>query len=210
MLGVQHVWLFVVSGLLLNITPGQDTLYIVTRSVAQGRRAGLWSVLGISTGSVVHTLAAAFGLSAILATSASAFTVVKFAGAAYLVFLGVKMLLERPAAASPGVEPALPHESSWGIYRAAVLTNVLNPKVALFFLAFLPQFVAPDASSRVLSFLFLGAVFVFNGTLWCLVLVLGASALSGRLRRNASGARRLRQATGAVFVGLGARLALSK
>ena len=96
MFGIQHFWLFVVSGLLLNITPGQDTLYIVTRSVAQGRRAGLWSVLGISTGSIVHTLAAAFGLSAILATSASAFTVVKFAGAAYLVFLGVKMLLERP------------------------------------------------------------------------------------------------------------------
>ena len=210
MLGIQHFWLFVVSGLLLNITPGQDTLYIVTRSVAQGRRAGLWSVLGISTGSVVHTLAAAFGLSAILATSASAFIVVKFAGAAYLIYLGVKMLLERPAAESTGVEPALQHESAWAIYRAAVLTNVLNPKVALFFLAFLPQFVAPDAPSRVLSFLFLGAVFVFNGTLWCLVLVMAASALSGRLRRNASGARRLRQATGAVFVGLGARLALSK
>lgn len=210
MLGIQHFWLFVVSGLLLNITPGQDTLYIVTRSVAQGRRAGLWSVLGISTGSVVHTLAAAFGLSAILATSASAFVVVKFAGAAYLIYLGVKMLLERPAAASTSVEPVLAHESSWAIYRAAVLTNVLNPKVALFFLAFLPQFVAPDAPSRVVSFLFLGAVFVFNGTLWCLVLVMAASALSGRLRRSASGARRLRQATGAVFVGLGARLALSK
>jgi threonine/homoserine/homoserine lactone efflux protein len=91
-----------------------------------------------------------------------------------------------------------------------VLTNVLNPKVALFFLAFLPQFVAPEAASRVAPFLFLGAVFIFNGTLWCLVLVLAASALSGRLRRNASGARRLRQATGAVFVGLGARLALQK
>ena len=90
------------------------------------------------------------------------------------------------------------------------MTNVLNPKVALFFLAFLPQFVAPDAAPRVGAFLFLGAVFVFNGTLWCLYLVLGASALSGRLRRNASGARRLRQATGVVFVGLGARLALSK
>jgi threonine/homoserine/homoserine lactone efflux protein len=210
MLGVQHFWLFVASGLLLNVTPGQDTLYIVTRSVAQGRRAGLWSVLGISTGAVVHTLAAAFGLSAILATSASAFIVVKFAGAAYLIYLGVKMLLERPVATSNGVEIALPHESAWGIYRAAVLTNVLNPKVALFFMAFLPQFVAPDAPSRVLSFLFLGAVFVVNGTLWCLVLVMAASALSGRLRRNAAGARRLRQSTGAVFLGLGARLALSK
>jgi threonine/homoserine/homoserine lactone efflux protein len=210
MLGIQHFWLFVVSGLLLNITPGQDTLYIVTRSVAQGRRAGLWSVLGISTGAVVHTLAAAFGLSAILATSASAFMVVKFVGAAYLIYLGVRMLLERPAVGSTSVEPVPPHEPAWAIYRAAVFTNVLNPKVALFFLAFLPQFVAPDAPSRVLSFLFLGAVFVFNGTLWCLVLVMAASALSGRLRRNAAGARRLRQATGAVFVGLGARLALSK
>jgi threonine/homoserine/homoserine lactone efflux protein len=210
MLGIQHFWLFVVSGLLLNITPGQDTLYIVTRSVAQGRRAGVWSVLGISTGSVVHTLAAAFGLSAILATSASAFVVVKVAGAAYLIYIGVRMLLERPAAVTANVEPVPLHEPAWAIYRAAVLTNVLNPKVALFFLAFLPQFVAPDAPSRVVSFLFLGAVFVFNGTLWCLVLVMAASALSGRLRRSASGARRLRQATGAVFVGLGARLALSK
>jgi len=210
MLGTQHLWLFVVSGLLLNITPGQDTLYIVTRSVAQGRAAGWWSVLGISSGSVVHTLAAAFGLSAILATSAYAFTVVKLAGAAYLVYLGVKMLLERPAAASPGIDVPAASESAWAIYRAGLLTNVLNPKVALFFLAFLPQFVAPDASSRVTAFLFLGAVFVFNGTLWCLMLVLCASALSGRLRRNAAGARRLRQATGAVFVGLGARLALQK
>ena len=210
MLGTQHFWLFVVSGLLLNITPGQDTLYIVTRSVAQGRAAGLWSVLGISSGSVVHTLAAAFGLSAILATSAQAFIIVKLAGAAYLVYLGVKMLLERPVATTPGVEAPPSREPAWAIYRAALVTNVLNPKVALFFLAFLPQFVAPDASSRVTAFLFLGAVFVFNGTLWCLVLVLAASALSGRLRRNAAGARRLRQATGAVFVGLGARLALSK
>ena len=104
----------------------------------------------------------------------------------------------------------LRHESSWAIYRAAVLTNVLNPKVALFFLAFLPQFVAPDAPracSRSSSSVRCSS---FNGTLWCLVLVVGASALSGRLRRNAAGARRLRQATGAVFVGLGARLALSK
>jgi threonine/homoserine/homoserine lactone efflux protein len=209
MFGTQHLWLFVVSGLLLNITPGQDTLYIVTRSVAQGRRAGLWSVLGISTGSIVHTLAAALGLSAILATSASAFTIVKLVGAAYLVYLGVKMLMERPSPAGEGA-PAFRHESTWAIYRSAVLTNVLNPKVALFFLAFLPQFVAPGAASRVVAFLFLGAVFVFNGTLWCLALVLGASALSGRLRSNASGARRLRQATGAVFVGLGARLALQK
>ena len=210
MFGTQNLALFVVSGFLLNLTPGQDTFYIVGRSLAQGRRAGVLSVFGITSGCVVHTIAAAFGLSAILATSAHAFTIVKLAGAGYLVYLGVKMLIERPAPAAAGVEPPPRHESAWAIYRAAVLTNVLNPKVALFFLAFLPQFVAPQASSRVAAFLFLGAVFVFNGTLWCLVLVLGASALSRRLRRNAAGARRLRQATGAVFVGLGARLALQK
>jgi threonine/homoserine/homoserine lactone efflux protein len=211
MFGTQHFWLFVVSGLLLNVTPGQDTLYIVTRSVAQGRAAGLWSVLGIASGSVVHTLAAAFGLSALLATSAHAFTIVKFAGAAYLVYLGVKLLFDRSSASADGtVAPVRVRERASAIYRAGMLTNLLNPKVALFFLAFLPQFVAPDAPSRVGAFLFLGAVFVFNGTLWCLLLVLFASALSGRLRRSTAGARRLRQATGAVFVGLGARLALTK
>jgi threonine/homoserine/homoserine lactone efflux protein len=210
MFGTQHFGLFVVSGLLLNITPGQDTLYIVTRSVAQGRRAGLWSVLGIMSGAVLHTFAAAFGLSAVLATSASAFAVVKLAGAAYLVSLGVKMLLERPWSGGVGPSAPVAHESTWRIYRAALLTNLLNPKVALFFLAFLPQFVAPDAGSRVLAFLFLGAVFVFNGTLWCLLLVLFASALSRRVRQDGSSARRLRQATGAVFVGLGAKLATSR
>jgi threonine/homoserine/homoserine lactone efflux protein len=209
MLGTQHLWLFVVSGLLLNITPGQDTLYIVGRTLAQGRRAGLLSVLGISTGSVIHTLAAAFGLSAILATSATAFTVVKLAGAGYLVYLGMKLLLERPAPAV-GPAPAAVTASDWSVYRAGLLTNVLNPKVALFFMAFLPQFVAPDAGARLLPFLFLGAVFVFNGTLWCLVLVWTAAAMSRRLQRSTSWGLALKRASGALFVGLGARLALSK
>ena len=209
MLGTQHLWLFVVSGLLLNITPGQDTLYIVGRTLAQGRRAGLLSVFGISSGSVIHTVAAAFGLSAILATSATAFTVVKLAGAGYLVYLGMKLLLERPA---PAVGPALAAvtASDWSVYRAGLLTNVLNPKVALFFMAFLPQFVAPDAGARLLPFLFLGAVFVFNGTLWCLVLVWTAAAMSRRLQRSTSWGLALKRASGALFVGLGARLALSK
>jgi len=205
--GTEHLALFIVSGLLLNITPGQDTLYIVGRSVSQGRRAGLLSVLGISSGSVVHTLAAAFGLSAILATSAAAFVVVKLAGAGYLMYLGVQMLLDR---APGGDVAAFASEGSWAIYRAALLTNVLNPKVALFFMAFLPQFVAPDADSRLLAFLFLGAVFIVNGTLWCLVLVWGASAASRRLRQRRSTGLLLKRATGAVFIGLGVRLAVSK
>src|SRR5688572_5126114 len=140
MFGTQHLELFILSGLLLNFTPGQDTLYIVGRSLSQGRRAGVLSVLGISSGSVLHTLAAAFGLSAILATSAQAFVVVKLVGAAYLVYLGVRMIVDRPTPV--GTAPAFAIDSDWAVYRTGLLTNVLNPKVALFFLAFLPQFVA--------------------------------------------------------------------
>jgi len=206
--GVHSFWLFVVSGLLLNITPGQDTLYIVGRTMSQGRRAGLLSVLGISSGSVIHTLAAAFGLSAILATSAVAFSVVKMAGAAYLVYLGVRMLIDRSA--TPTETRAFARERDWPIYRAGLFTNMLNPKVALFFMAFLPQFVDPVAASRILAFLFLGGVFIFNGTLWCLVLVWGASAMSRRLRSNRSAGIFLKRAAGAIFVGLGARLAFTK
>src|SRR5688500_12242660 len=208
MFGTEHLGLFILTGLLLNITPGQDTLYIVGRSVSQGRHAGVLSVLGISSGSVIHTLAAAFGLSAILATSAQAFLIVKLAGAAYLTYLGVRMVLERAPAAVDAAR--FERESGWAIYRAGLLTNVLNPKVALFFMALLPQFVSAGTESRVLPFLFLGAVFIFNGTLWCLVLVWSASAIGRRLRARASTGTALRRATGAVFVGLGVRLAVSK
>jgi len=205
---VHHLGLFILSGLLLNITPGQDTLYIVGRTMSQGRRAGLMSVLGIASGSIIHTLAAAFGLSAILATSAGAFTTVKLAGAAYLVYLGIRMLLDR--AVTSGVAREFTSESDGAIYRAGLLTNVLNPKVALFFMAFLPQFVEPAGGSRVFPFLFLGTVFVFNGTLWCLVLVTGATAMGRRLRKSPLMELVLRRATGVIFVGLGARLATSR
>ena len=208
MFGTDNLPLFVASGILLNLTPGQDTLYIVGRSVSQGPRAGLLSVLGIVSGSVIHTCAAAFGLSAILATSAHAFVVVKLAGAGYLAYLGINMLLERASAGRAVAEFKV--EPDWAIYRAALLTNVLNPKVALFFLSFLPQFVAPTADSRVLSFLFLGSVFIVNGTLWCLFLVWAASAMSQRLRASSSAGLVLRRATGVIFVGLGVKLAVGK
>jgi len=208
MFGTQNLPLFVVSGLLLNMTPGQDTLYIVGRSVAQGRRAGVLSVLGITSGCVVHTLAAAFGLSAILATSATAFRAVKFAGAAYLIYLGLRMLVARPSVTEPAAE--LPRDRSWAIYRAGFMTNVLNPKVALFFMAFLPQFVDPAAPSKLAAFLVLGAVFMFNGTLWCLLLVWSAAAISRRLRTNRSTGTIVTRAAGAMFVGLGAKLAASR
>lgn len=208
MWGTQHLALFVLSGLLLNITPGQDTFYILGKSLSHGRRAGLLSVLGISSGVAVHTLAAALGLSAILATSAHAFMAIKLVGAAYLAYLGTRMLLSTRDSISTSVDRS--PESSWAIYRAGLLSNVLNPKVALFFLAFLPQFVAPEATSQVLPFLFLGAIFITNGTLWCLVLVWSASAMSRRLRANGKTGVWMRRTIGVLFVGLGVRLAVSR
>jgi RhtB (resistance to homoserine/threonine) family protein len=208
MFGTQHYSLFLLSAILLNLTPGQDTLYIVGRSIAQGRKAGLLSVLGISSGAVIHILAAAFGLSAVLAASASAFTVVKLAGAAYLVYLGIRMWFERSAGS--GQPASLMQADSWGIYRAGLLTNLLNPKVAMFFLAFLPQFVDPSAPSKLIAFLFLGATCLTTGTIWCVFLALAASAISSRLRNSYSTSALIRRTTGALFVGLGVRLAASR
>jgi RhtB (resistance to homoserine/threonine) family protein len=208
MFGTHNLPLFVLSGLLLNMTPGQDTLYIVGRSVAQGRRAGVLSVLGITAGCCIHTLAAAFGLSAILAASTTAFLVVKFAGAAYLVYLGVRMLFSVPQLAAPAAE--LHPERSWPIFRSGFLTNLLNPKVGLFFLAFLPQFVDPSAPSKLAAFLFLGLVFMFNGTLWCLFLVWCASAVSRRLRGSHRAGTMATRAAGVLFVGLGVKLAAGR
>ena len=211
MAGTQNLWLFVVSGLLLNITPGPDSLFIMARSATQGWRAGIVASLGIGTGVWVHILAAALGLSALLATSAAAFTVVKIAGAVYLVWIGIGMLRERakPDEADARVEvPPLriPHAA---IYRQGFLTNVLNPKVALFFLAFVPQFIAHDAPSKPLAFIVLGAIFAFNGMLWCLLLASFTAFASRRMKVGAAVGRWLNRTMGAVFLALGVKLALA-
>ena len=208
MFGIEHFALFVISGLLLNVTPGQDTFYIVGRSVTQGRRAGVFAVAGIVSGCLVHTLAAAFGLSAILATSARAFGLVKLAGAAYLVYLGIGLLIDRSRLLSRQPHTSSSDDSMWAIFRGGFLSNLLNPKTALFFLSFLPQFVSPAADSRVMAFLILGAVFIFNGTWWCLFLVWSASAMSARLRSSDRASVWLRRATGALFIGLGVKVGL--
>lgn len=208
MLGTHDLALFVVSGLLLNITPGADSLYIAARSITQGVRAGVAAALGIGLGCYVHIFAAALGLSAVLATSAVAFTFVKFAGAAYLVYVGLSLIrTRRTLAPSLGTIVAAPLRT---IFAQGFLTNVLNPKVALFFLAFVPQFIEPSAPDKPLAFVFLGAIFNFNGTLWCLFLA-WATARAGSLgaRRHAA-AVWLGRSVGVIFVFLGVRLALTK
>jgi threonine/homoserine/homoserine lactone efflux protein len=208
MLGIHDYGLFVATGVLLNLTPGQDTLYIVGSSVAHGRRVGIASALGIGAGCMVHTLAAAVGLSAVLATSASAFIAVKLAGAAYLVYLGVRALIA-PAGAIARQEDST--SASAGLaFRRGVLTNVLNPKVALFFLAFLPQFIDSDSPTKVAAFLALGFTFVATGSVWCLCLAVSASRIRGFFAEHPRALAHISRASGALFVLLGLRLAASE
>lgn len=207
MFGIHDFGVFVCAGILLNLTPGPDTVYILGRSIANGRRAGVASAFGICVGSVFHTCAAACGLSAVLATSAWAFSAVKIAGAGYLVFLGVKALLQR--AQDLQIPDRLNQTGPAAALRQGIVTNVLNPKVALFFLAFLPQFINANAPSKAAAFLILGLTFVTTGTIWCLILAWFASAFCARLRENAAIAGVLNRFVGSVFILLGLRLALA-
>lgn len=208
MLGVHDLWLFVLSAFLLNVTPGPDTLYIVGRSSAQGLRGGVLAALGIGAGTLVHVGAAALGLSALLAASATAFTAVKLIGAAYLLYVGVGLIRSASEPARP-VESAGRALSMRGVFFQGFLTNVLNPKVALFFLAFLPQFVAVDAPSKPLAFLLLGAIFDFNGTLWNLLVAWSGARLS-KLAPSAAFKTWFNRCVGALFIGVGLRLALAR
>lgn len=206
MFGTHDLALFIATALVLNATPGVDFVYTVSRTLQHGWRGGVAAALGISSGCIVHTLAAALGLAAVLATSAWAFTAVKWLGAAYLLWLAWGML--RSAAVDRLAETTSVRSGSISaatIFWQGFLTNVLNPKVALFFLALLPQFIRADAPDKLLAFLFLGAVFVVNGTLFLLALV----AMAHRLRRvgTSSMARRVLNAIGGVlFAGLAIRL----
>ena len=208
MLGIHDYWLFVASGILLNLTPGQDTFFILGRSIANGVRIGIASVLGISVGSLIHTAMAAVGLSAVLATSASAFMVVKLAGAAYLVYLGVRMLTTRSSV--EGLATGADRTSVWTAFRDGIVTNVLNPKVALFFLALMPQFIDRDSNTKIAAFIVLGLTFITTGTIWCLTLAISAGSLRGFFVRNPTGLNVVSRAAGGVFVWLGLRLAVSR
>lgn len=208
MFGIHDFPLFLASGILLNLTPGPDTAYILGRSIAQGRPAGIASAFGIMVGSIFHTCAAALGLSAVLATSAFAFTAIKLVGGAYLIFLGIRMVLERSEQLQ--LPSNFRRSTTTAAFRQGVLTNVLNPKVALFFLAFLPQFIDPSSTAKIPAFIALGLTFVTTGTLWCLILAWFAAAFSERLRANQTISQWLNRAVGSLFVFLGARLATTR
>ncbi len=202
MFGTHNLAIFFFAGIALNLVPGQDTLYIIGRSIAQGRRAGIVSVLGLGTGCTIHILAAAIGLYSLLALSPFAFTAICTAGGLYLIWLGIMTIARRTAARKVFTFGSSP-ESAWQIYRQGVFTNLLNPKVALFFLAFLPQFIDPVSNLGSISFLFLGAIFLCTGTVWCLIVAFSASTLADTFRDNATIQRGFEYFTCLLFIGLG-------
>ena len=208
MFGIHDLPLFIVSGLLLNIMPGPDSLLIMTRSATQGARAGIAAALGIGAGTMVHVFAAAIGLSAILATSATAFTIVKYIGAAYILWMAYGLLRSKGGSAAAAVAvPPLPYRN---IFAQGLLTNILNPKVALFFLAFVPQFIDAAAPSKAVAFIILGCIFNLNGMLWCNGLALFTAQASARIKVNPKAALWLNRVTGGLFIWLGIKLALTK
>ncbi|AOS81250.1 MULTISPECIES: LysE family translocator [Hydrogenophaga] len=205
---LPQLLLFIAAGWLLNLTPGPDVLYIVSHGLRSGARAGMVAALGIISGCFVHVFAAAAGLSALLATSATAFTVLKWVGAAYLLWMGVRLLLSRGGRLSLD-EGSPPETDLWAVWRRGFLTNVLNPKVALFFLAFVPQFIRPDAAHPALSFLLLGVLFNLNS----LPINLGYAWLAAWAARRLHTLQRamgwMDRAAGALFIGFGLRLAFT-
>jgi threonine/homoserine/homoserine lactone efflux protein len=203
---LQNLPVFLLAALILLLTPGPAVLYIIARSMDQGRLAGFVSVLSIETGNSVHVLAATLGLSAILMSSALAFSIVKYLGAGYLIYLGIRRLLKRT---QDHEIASLQRQSLRRIYSQGVLVAALNPKTALFFLAFLPQFVDPSVGSVTLQLLTLGGLFVTMAIVTDSMYALLASTAGGWLKRNRSFLRADRYLVGSVYIGLGVTAALS-
>jgi threonine/homoserine/homoserine lactone efflux protein len=197
--------LFLAAGLALNLTPGPDMLYVAARGASEGRSAGIVSALGIGAGTLVHIALVAFGLAAVLSTVPVAYAAIRMAGAVYLVYLGVRALRGTRTTTTAVLEPA----SLSAIFRQGVITNVLNPKVALFFLAFLPQFVDPARGNPALQVVLLGLLFDTSGTIVNLLVALFSSGAARRLRKPGRGSLMMQRLTGGIFIALGLRLAWS-
>lgn len=200
--------LFVAAGLLLNLTPGPDVLYVVSHSLRSGVRAGILAGFGITAGCFVHIVAAALGLSALMAASSTAFAVLKWVGAAYLLWVGVRMLFSRPSTTAPVPVAAVP-AGARSVFLGGFWTNALNPKVALFFLAFVPQFIAPGTEHKALAFFLLGVLFNFNAIFVNVAWALAAGWTARRVVVVQRGMHWLQRGAGVLFIGFGLRLALS-
>ncbi|PER32612.1 homoserine lactone transporter [Bacillus cereus] len=206
MYGIINYEVFLLTGILLNLIPGADTMYIVGRSISQGRKAGVYSVFGIITGSLVHTLLVAFGLSIILTKSIVLFNTIKVIGVIYLVYLGIKMILDKTNVAFQASSNKLNIRK---IYVQGLLTSLTNPKVSLFFIAFLPQFIDTKALGPM-PFIILGLTFTVTGLLWCLFVAYFSSYVTKKLRGNQKVGMILNKITGLIFIGMGLKLLQTK
>lgn len=200
MLGISDYWLFVLSGVLLNITPGTDIIYVLSRASVGGRKVGVVSALGICTGILIHTVLVSLGLSAILVSSDFLFNAMKIIGAMYLAFMGIKNILSKETMFQLGTEKT---GNLSVVFRQGVLTNALNPKVAMFFLALLPQFVVADNPYGPVPFLILGFTFFTTSIIWCLILAYMASFVSGFLNKNEKISKFANKFTGVLYILLG-------
>lgn len=212
MMTVDNLGLFIASGVLLNLSPGPDVLYIVSQSLRSGVKAGLAAVMGITAGCCVHMAAAAFGVGLLLATSTLAFNALKWVGAAYLVYMGVQLLWSRATdPAHEALQPPVQVEvvDMKKIFFKGFVTNLLNPKVALFFLAFVPQFIPVHAAEPTLTFILLGCLFNLNGLLVGMAWAWAAAGLAQRASRVQKSLQKLDLIAGLMFVGFGVKLALA-
>jgi len=207
-MAIEHFWVFALAALLLYLTPGNDMLYVAARSTSQGIKAGIISSLGIMAGCMVHILAAVIGLSAIIAQSALAFNIIKYVGAAYLVYLGIRSIISQKKTFE--VKNKMQQQSYTRIFWQGVITNVLNPKVALFFLAFLPQFINVESRHTALQILFLGTWFNVGGTLVNIMVAILFGKIGTWLSHSPRFIQWQERITGAMLIALGIKVALSK
>ena len=206
-MNIEHFWVFALAALMLNLTPGNDMLYVATRSTSQGIKAGIISSLGIMVGCMVHIVAAVIGLSAIIAESAFAFNILKYLGAAYLVYLGVRSIISKKQSLS--IEKQVDKLSYNKLFWQGVITNVLNPKVALFFLAFLPQFINIDSKNTHWQILFLGTWFDVGGTLVNILVAILFGKIGKWLSESPRFIQWQQRIAGAMLIALGIKVALS-
>lgn len=207
-MGIIHMEVFILAVIIFALTPGVDTIYILNRTLFQGWKAGIYSSLGILSGVFVHITLAMLGLSIILAESALAFSIVKYLGAAYLCYLGIMSLLAKK---SKMVDPVAKKEDSMlKIYLSGVVTNVFNPKVALFFLAFFPQFIEPNYQGAINPFFSLGIIYILIDLVWCMIITFGSSFFSKKIVNNPKVGQWMNRVSGLVYIALGIKIALSK
>lgn len=202
--GIKDFGVFLAAAAMLAVVPGQDTFYVMGRSLAQGSRAGIASLVGILCGAIVHLLAGGCGLSALLAASPSAFLVVRWMGGAYLAYMGIRMFLARDQ--KPETAAVSDGRNLFPLVRQGMLTNLLNPKVALFILAFIPQFIRPESDRKTVDFLFLGGCFFLIGSLWLLCIVVFAAEIGKRFKEHPKFSMKLNRAAGGLFLILGVKL----